>query len=61
MAYATVTISKEKYKELQLFRELVENNLVEAVEPSEIELIEEALKEPSMGKAEFLEKTKNLL
>lgn len=56
-----VSISEKEYEELKTFKKLVENNLTEDVAEEEMKLIEEARKEKSMSKSEFLRKTKELL
>lgn len=58
---ATVSIQKEEYEELVFFKRLVENNLTEDIAEEEMKLIDEARKEKSMGKEEFLSKAKRLL
>ncbi len=55
-----VSISEKEYEELKTFKKLVENNLTEDVAEEEMKLIEEARKEKSMSKSEFLRKTKEL-
>lgn len=57
----TVSIPKEEYDELIFFKKLVENNLTEDVAEEELKLIEEARKEKSMSKKNFLNKAKKLL
>ena len=61
MNSANITIPKEQFMELQLFKKLVENNLAESVNPTELELIDEAVKEKSMSKSEFLKKARRIL
>ena len=57
----SVSIPKEEYEELVFFKKLVENNLTEDIAEEEMKLIEEARKEKSMSKEEFLKKAKKLL
>ncbi|GAI26214.1 unnamed protein product [marine sediment metagenome] len=57
----TVCIPKEEYEELIFFKKLVENNLTEDIAAEELRLIEEARKEKSLSKEEFLGKAKKLL
>ena len=57
----TVTISKEEYIELRLFKKLVENKLSEELADEELKLVEGARKEKSMTKEEFLKKAKKLV
>jgi len=57
----TISIPKEEYKELLFFKKLVENNLTEDIAAEELRLIEEARKEKSLSKEEFLRKAKKLL
>ena len=57
----TISIPKEKYEELVFFKKLVENNLTEDIAEEEMKLIEEARKEKSMSKKEFLGKARKLL
>ncbi|MFO8016678.1 MAG: hypothetical protein R6U32_06235 [Candidatus Woesearchaeota archaeon] len=57
----SIAISEKEYEELKTFKKLVENNLTEDIAEEEMKLIEEARKEKSMSKEEFLQKTKELL
>ncbi len=57
----TVSIPKEEYEELIFFKKLVENNLTEDIASEELRLIEEARKEKSLSKEEFLRKAKKLV
>ena len=57
----SVSIPKEEYEELVFFKKLVENNITEDIAEEEMKLIEEARKEKSMSKEEFLKKAKKLL
>ena len=57
----TINIPKEEYDELIFFKKLVENNLTEDIGAEELRLIEEARKEKSMSKEEFLQKVKIFL
>ena len=56
-----ISIPKEEYEELQFYKKLVENKLTEDVSEEELRLIEEARKEASINKKEFLTKAKKLL
>ena len=57
----TICIPNEEYEELIFYKKLVENNLTEDIAAEELRLIEEARKEKSLSKEEFLSKANKLL